>query len=436
MRFCSRCYLAAVIKQNDLGARLTAILDGAIDGIISINSDGVIESINASALELFGYNKGELVGEKINALMPKDIASSHDGYIKRYERTRKPRIIGVGRELQGLRKNGETFPFRLSVSEVILHNRVIYTGVIHDISDVQNMQVELKEVNKKLEQKVQKRTEELEEVVNRLLVTNANLTKEVELRMQIAEELKHREADLKEALDKEKELNELKSRFVSMASHEFRTPLTSILSSAALIGKYTDTEQQGKREKHVERIKSAVANLTGVLNDFLSLSKLEEGKVKTNVEPFEVEELINEISEELEPISRNQKLLRRIQEDLPIIHNDKRILKNILFNLLSNAIKYSEDDVQIHVTAHDQMCSISVVDHGVGIPLNEQKHLFSRFFRATNVTNINGTGLGLNIVKRYVNLLEGNISYTSKEGEGSTFKVVFPVRAAQNEDEI
>jgi signal transduction histidine kinase len=241
--------------------------------------------------------------------------------------------------------------------------------------------------------------------------------------------LKQRELELEQSLAKEKELGELKSRFVSMASHEFRTPLSTILSSVSLIGRYTETAQQENRDKHIHKIKSSVTHLTGILNDFLSMNKLEEGKTKPIFEDFDICELIKEITEELKTIVKKGQTLQTICAfEQKMVRSDIKIVKNIMINLISNAIKYSPEDAEIlcHLNRNDQEISFSVTDKGIGIPEDEQKHLFDRFFRASNVTNIEGTGLGLNIVKGYVEILGGNISFESTRYVGSKFTITIP----------
>ena len=257
-----------------------------------------------------------------------------------------------------------------------------------------------------------------EGTISQILVVERNVTEEKKI-----------EEEIKKSLEREKELNELKSRFVAMASHEFRTPLSSVLSSASLLEKYTTTEQQDKREKHINRIKSSVKNLTGILNDILTLSKVEEGMIEVLKEEVEVADFCKELCEEVEAIADKGQKIVFSHKGANAFRTDSKLLKNIVFNLLSNAVKYSYDNGQI-----DLICvvlptelNLKVIDNGIGIPENEQEKMFERFFRAANVTNIQGTGLGLNIVKKYVELLEGSITFTSIPEQGTEFTIVIPL---------
>ncbi|UII30465.1 HAMP domain-containing histidine kinase [Fulvivirga ulvae] len=214
-----------------------------------------------------------------------------------------------------------------------------------------------------------------------------------------------------------------------MASHEFRTPLSTILSSASLIERYVDPGTEEKRQKHVDKIKSSISNLTAILNDFLSVSKLEEGKVELYKEEIYLNEMLLDIIDEMSAITKEgQKISLIFDNNRYCLYSDKKIFKNILINLLSNAIKYSEAGSKVELVVEEKNDGIllKVCDEGIGIPEQEQKHMFERFFRATNVTNIQGTGLGLNIVKKYVDMLEGSISFTSKSGEGTTVSIRLP----------
>lgn len=261
---------------------------------------------------------------------------------------------------------------------------------------------------------------EIDDEINQILVVERNITVQ-----------KRAEKEVLNALGQERALNELKSRFVSMASHEFRTPLSTILSSISLIDRYNEGTNSEKVLKHITRIKSSVQNLNGILNDFLSLDKLEEGNVTSNPVLFNIRELVQDLLDEMEAsVKPGQKLITSFDCEKFDVQCDAQILKNILINLTSNAIKYSEvdKDIEIAVMAKDKTLEISVTDHGIGIPDDEQKHLFERFFRARNVTNIEGTGLGLNIVKKYVDLLGGTMDYKSKLGLGTSFFVTLPLK--------
>ncbi len=242
-------------------------------------------------------------------------------------------------------------------------------------------------------------------------------------------EQKQIELDILEALRKEQELNELKSRFISVASHEFRTPLSAILSSANLIGKQSiDLEE--RRKKYVGIIKSNVKSLVTILNDFLSLSKLEEGKVLSQPIVFELIAFSKSIIEEIEPSKKDgQVILFTNETDAIEVFFDPKIVRHVLTNLVSNAIKYSnqQDEIEIRIHKNGNNVILEVSDHGIGIPLDEQSNLFERFFRARNAVNINGIGLGLYIVKQYIELIGGTITVESELNKGTTFFVELPI---------
>ncbi len=426
------------ITQQNVNARalkesrntLEAIIGNAVDGIIIIDNRGRIQMTNEATSLLFGYGAEEMLGQNINMLMPEPHRSAHDGYLQNYMATGEGQIIGVGREVQGKRKNGELFPFRLGVSRIETEVGLLFTGVIHDLTEEHKAKEEIINLNRELEQKVEERTEKLTEVVNKLLQSNLKLEEQIKERRAAEEALKQNEEELRKALEREKELSELKSRFVSMASHEFRTPLTTIASSSELIKLYTDTAQQPKREKHLRRIQSAVTNLTGILGDFLSLSKLEEGKISNVPSPVSLPELLEESVDDVHVLLKKEQSVVRDFEGLDEeVMIDKKILKNIMLNLLSNAIKYSDPGTTVWLTARLEQgtLKVRVRDEGIGIPESDQKHLFSRFFRADNAVNIQGTGLGLNIVHRYLELLGGSIDFESVEGKGTTFFFEVPI---------
>jgi two-component system, LuxR family, sensor kinase FixL len=395
------------IMEN--AALLKAIIENAIDGIITIDERGTVESINPAACNLFGRSPEEVIGNNINMLMPAPYKEQHDEYLHRYQRTGDPHIIGIGREVTGLRKDGTMFPFRLGVSEVQYSGRKIYTGFIHDLSHQKEAEERLKEYAAHLEELVEQRTRSLNDMVKAL---------------------QHAKEEVSLSLEKEKELGQLKSRFVSMASHEFRTPLSTIQLSVSLIEKYAQAFESPNISKHVVKIKHAVGNLTTILNDFLSLEKLEAGKVEPSFDSFDLVKLAEEITEEMQIVAKqNQSIIYQHTGISSIIRLDQNLLKNCIFNLVSNAIKYSGENtfIEFNTEINGQNCIITVKDNGIGIPETDQKHLFEPFFRAHNTGNISGTGLGLNIVARYADLMRGTVDFKSSVNHGTIFTITFPI---------
>lgn len=386
---------------------LEAIIRSAIDGIITIDDRGLIESINPAALYLFGYESQEVIGKNISILMPEPDRSSHDRYIHHYLNTGEKHIIGIGREVLGRKKNGTTFPFRLAVSEVNYDERKIFTGFIHDLSKQKEAEERLKQYTNALEDKVAERTSDLTTLIT---------------------QLKKAKEDVSLSLEKEKDLNQLKSRFVSMASHEFRTPLSSVQLSASLIERYLDKLDQVNILKHTGKIKNAVQLLTTILNDFLSLERLEVGKVEAKTEEINLVQLAEGLTEEMQLITKqNQHIVYQHTGTSGYFPLDANLLKNSIINLISNSIKYSGENtfIEFCTEVNSDHCIITVKDNGIGIPQEEQANLFEPFFRAHNTGDIPGTGLGLNIVKRYVELMNGSVTFISNPQAGTIFTLNF-----------
>lgn len=238
------------------------------------------------------------------------------------------------------------------------------------------------------------------------------------------------EADREQLLIQERELHALKSNFVTLASHEFRTPMGTILSSASLIGRYNGPDDADKRERHVQRIKSAVHSLTGLLADFLSLGQLDQETLYGQPHPLEVVTFCQEVIDDMQAVIKpGQQVVYRHLADQSSVLVDGQMLKNILINLLVNASKYSSEGKEIELTTdvEDQHLLVTVKDQGIGIPDADKDKLFINFFRARNAIHIQGTGLGLYIVKWYVDLLGGMITFTSELNSGTVFTIRLPL---------
>lgn len=534
--------------------QLQALFNYATEGMIFTNHMGQIVRINPTAEKMFGYEPDELLGKKIECLVPDRFVKGHVGVRKNLFQHPMNKPVGSGRELQAKRKDGNEFTAEISLSYFFDRQQVFYIAFVTDISDRKKQEEiihanvnSIKRLNEVLDAKVKQRTSELESTLSKLEAMNSKLTNEIaerkkiearlikskqlytaiarnfpegvigvldkDLRYLLAEgqelknigfrkhnpvgqrlfdhgdaaltaraeerishvfrgesvsfdvdlknnvyniiavplpdfqnqvhevlvvmknitERKSAERKLVRTIEKEKELSALKSRFVTMASHEFRTPLSTMLSSVFLLQNYTGEKYEAQKKTHLERIRRSIQTLTELMNDFLSIGQLEEGQIKTVYSPVEIHPFLDDAVSELSSIKKPGQVieLQFSGEKVPVL-TDRQMVTNILRNLVSNAVKYSPADATISVTASlaNGNLTISVRDHGLGIPEHEQGDIFKRFYRAENVTNIQGTGLGLNIVRKYVNLLKGDISFTSKVNEGTTFTVHLPVRFA------
>lgn len=386
---------------------IDALFQYATEGILVANENGEIININPSGEKLFGYEHGELIGKKIETLVPPNYLHKHEKVRSNYNENPHARSMGTGKDLFGLKKDGTQIPVEISLSPYSSDNGKFVIAFIIDITIRKQAEEKLKNYSTELENQVGKRTMILEEAIG---------------------ELEQTKTELNEALEKEKELNELKSRFVSMASHEFRTPLATIMSSLSLVKSYGDRNDKEKQNTHINKIKSSIHNLTDILNDFLSVSKLEEGKIEKVMEQFDITEYITDIISEMKPLAKNGQEFIYNHTGEKVVKLDKKLLTNIFFNLISNAIKFSPEEKPIIITTIVSPASIkiSIEDKGMGISKEDQEHLFERFFRGNNATHIQGTGLGLNIVVKYLELMNGTINFESKENQGTTFNITLP----------
>jgi PAS domain S-box-containing protein len=403
-------------------AHMTSLFENATEGIILTNGGGNIVMVNPAAEKMFDYQKDELIGKPIEILIPDKHKPHHHQLRDGFYHKPSNRSMGIGRDLNGRKKDGTDLPVEVSLSHYRRDEELFVIAFIVDITK-----------RKEIERSMLQQKAELEKITDKIRQLNADLEIKVEERTLILKEalqkLEESQQELSEALEKEKELNEIKSRFVSMASHEFRTPLTTVLSSASLLAKYTATEDQEKRNKHIQRIKNSVNNLNEVLEDFLSLGKLNEGKLDIKQEPINLKDLLADTVEEMKALLKKDQCFLLEYEGAENVITDKALFRNILVNLISNAIKFSDEGKAITIRGKVAAggVAISVADEGIGISEEDQQHLFSSFFRGANATNIKGTGLGLHIVKRYVDLLGGQVELKSELNKGTIINFSIPI---------
>jgi len=352
--------------------------------------DGYFKEMNDSFCQFLGYSKEELLSKSfIELIHPDDV----DKTVKEME-TLSEGITTFSFENRYLKANGE-YVHLLWTSDVDEANGLIY-AVASDITRLKAYENDLQKMNEELEVRVNRRTKELED--NQLV--------------------------LQKALEEEKEFNKLKSKFVSMASHEFRTPLTSAKASADLIEMYVKRGKYDRIQKHVDVIHTSIQHVHRLLEDFLSVTKLDENRIVLYPEKFNIHELLVEVITEMNlQLKDKQQILFDSSNPHLTINSDRNIIKNIFFNLISNAIKYSDEAkvIDVKLNSANDSVNISIKDQGIGIPKEDQKLMFSRFFRGSNTAGIQGTGLGLNIVKDYLKMMKSDIKFESEEGKGSTF---------------
>ncbi|WP_460610523.1 sensor histidine kinase [Hymenobacter terrigena] len=386
--------------------RFEAVFTHATIGIIVATRQGNIVLANEKSYQLFNYPGGALVGQPIEELVP-------DAVRGRYERP-AVRAMGSNRALLARRHDGSVFPVEVSLSYFHLDEELYVVAYVVDISFKQEaeraLQAERQRVerlNAELEQKVADRT-------HALMTTLA--------------QLEHRSEELAQALAAEQELGELKSRFVAMASHEFRTPLTAVLTSATLVEKYPAAEQQPQRLRHLDRIRASVKHLTDILEEFLSVGKIEEGKIEAHPARLAVPTLLREAVAEVQGLRKPGQHIELSTDGPETVWLDASLLRKVLVNLLSNALKYSAENttVRLSATGRPGRLMLLVQDEGVGISADDQEHLFQRFYRARNATNTPGTGLGLYIITKYLELMGGSISLQSELNVGTTVTITLP----------
>jgi len=371
-------------KLNEKEQRLRKTVENAADGIIVIDANGTIDTFNAAAQQIFGYQEDEIIGQNITIIMPKHHANHHQDYINTHLRTGQSHILGSSREVEAIRKNGQHFPLNLAVNKIETDDKILFSAICRDLSEQKQNAHELMEAKAEAER--------------------ASLAK---------------------------------SEFLSSMSHELRTPLNSIIGFSQLLGLDTLGDKQ---KKHVDQISGAGQHLLTLINDILDLSRIETQGFSLSIEAVDLKKVVKNCLNLAGPAAQKRKI--RIYDDLtikelPKVRADFVRLKQVLMNLLSNASKYNIEGGQISINAAVQKHSIriSVTDTGPGIAKHQIEALFEPFNRlGQESSTIEGTGIGLSITRKLVEMMDGKIGVESTLGKGSTFWVEIPISSGDEKE--
>jgi PAS domain S-box-containing protein len=399
-------------KDNDL---INKSLKVESVGIILLDAQQQIIEANQSAERMFGYKIKELNQLHFQVLFSDANTIQLENQLKVFLNQGVKEKKEKNLSIYGMHKSKSMFPVEVSLNIFKLCNKEYIMALVTDISKRKEQEVRISKLNAEFEQKIILRTKELNETISQLEHENM-------LRVDA-------EKDINIAFRRERELNKLKTNFLSLVSHEFKTPLSGILTSIILLGKYNLSEQQEKRDKHIKIITDKVQYLNNILNDFLSLEKLETGNINYNLSTFKLGKVIKEV------VSNANILLKKGQKiDYPnhideiSLFQDEKIIELTLSNLINNAIKYSSENsvIAIKVRQDIEITTLEIIDDGIGIPKIDQKNIFNRYFRAENALLTEGTGIGLNISKTHIENLGGSINFESAENKGTTFTISIP----------
>lgn len=393
------------------------------ESVIIIDEKQKIVTANSSAEKIFGYKKGKLKDQFLNILIPLRYQTTHKNQFVYFTSRMKSKRNTRGLYLFGLKENNEEFPIEIGINPFTIYEKEYVMVLILDMTIRRETEKKIDSIKVVLEEKVQTGTVELQKTIKKLKKANLNYKKELERRIEV-------ENKIKDALKKERELNELKSKFLSLVSHEFKTPLSGILTSTILLEKYQLSNQQEKRDKHLKTITKKVQYLNNILNDFISLERLDSTNEKYKFTVFNLSKVINEVVYNANMLLKSGQHINVLQNTSDyVLCQDEKILELALNNIIYNAIKYSpkNTEIDLEISKNKNIIIFKITDKGVGIPENDQKFIFNRYFRAENVLNIQGTGIGLNIVKAHLKNLGGTIDFKSIENKGSEFFVELPI---------
>ena len=372
----SRAYSRSL---EDREQRLRALVATAVDGVMIIDSGGRVQEYNPACERLFGYRADEVVGRNVKMLMPDPHRQEHDQYLLRYRTTGVKRVIGVGREVEGQRKDGTTFPMELSVGEARPGGEQVFVGIIRDISA-----------------------------------------------------RKSAEQSLRVAKEQAESASQAKSLFLANMSHEIRTPMNAVLGYTQLIE--TDSELPEKYRRPMKAIRVAGNHLISLIDDILDISKIEAGAMELNLRDFDLGDLMEEISELFAMRCEQKGLLwtteARIGERA--VRGDDRKLRQVLINLLGNAVKFTDrGHIRLKAEQRDRRYAFDVEDTGPGMSGEARERIFEPFQQAEEGSDKGGTGLGLAITKRQIELMGGTLTLDSRPGEGSCFSFTLELSPAE-----
>lgn len=405
---------------NEVESLQKSIIDNSLDGTMIIDINFNILFVNDVIIDILGYNELELIGQDFRTFIsPVNLVKVEDFYSNVLEHDLNLNKI----EFDIVNNKGINRNVFVSISKTSdFRGRSAFISQILDITEIKDAERKVRDLNQELEKRVIDRTIQLEEALGELKI-------EVAIRQRTENELQEAKEKVTKALEQEKELNFLKSRFISMISHEYRTPLTVILTSTYLIEQYYQGTNREQFDKFIFKIRESVKSMIKLLEDVLTIGKSESGKFSLSIDKIRLVDFCNDIIEEVQVIDNKKHIFEfnYVNNDFEVI-SDVNSLKHIISNLLLNAAKYSpgQDNVIINLEDLNNDVKMEVIDFGIGIPIEDQSLLFEAFYRASNVGAISGTGLGLSIVKRFVDTIKGTITVDSKRNEGTKFTIIFP----------
>lgn len=392
---------AAEAALREREARISAIVDATVDGMILIDDKGVVQTFNPACEKIFGYSASDVIGKNVKMLMPDPYRVEHDGYLKNYHQTGQKKVIGIGREVSGQREDGSVFPLELSVVEISGDGKKLYSGILRDITERKTAQEKLK---------------------------------------RFAEEMEIKNKELESAREQADHANKMKSEFLATMSHEIRTPMNGIIGMTELL---LGSQLNAKQREYIHTVMSSAEVLLTIINDILDFSKIESGKMEIESIPFDFRSLLEETCDLMSVKSREkgvELVFRYIPGVVSSVVGDPIRIRQLVMNLVGNAIKFTEKGriliavEQLPSQAKDHknvILKVSVSDTGIGIPKDMQDKLFEKFAQLDTRTTRKyaGTGLGLAITKQLVNLMGGEIGFESEEGKGSTFHFTMHLQA-------